>query len=225
MSRHRYTMTMSNFGPSLFFYLRSSGMCLFVTVYVGLFVVASVILFSPIFRQPPTSPSQPYAVVRDSEFYDNMIPGVDERYQWEHTLFLNKSKYNTLETTLTGFRWPVSPTGLINCSSLQDVTDLEFVAAGWTKAVYRAKYRGQSIAIKTVNLNGHDMRECQQRQPNAPLSNCYRRAAAKILKELILLTELAHDNIVKVRMLQCFICVCLEVLWNWHIIRCPATLI
>jgi hypothetical protein len=53
-----------------------------------------------------------------------------------------------------------------------------------------------------VNLNGHDIQECQENQKPisaaASLPVCYRRAAAKILKELILLTELAHSNIVEV---------------------------
>lgn len=53
-----------------------------------------------------------------------------------------------------------------------------------------------------MNLNGHDIQECQEKQKPvssaASLPICYRRAAAKILKELILLTELAHANIVEV---------------------------
>lgn len=53
-----------------------------------------------------------------------------------------------------------------------------------------------------MNLNGHDIQECQEKQKPvsaaASLPVCYRRAAAKILKELILLTELAHPNIVEV---------------------------
>ena len=64
------------------------------------------------------------------------------------------------------------------------------------------RYRGRDIAIKTVNLNGHDIQECQEKQKPASaaasLPICYRRAAAKILKEIILLTELAHDNVVQV---------------------------
>jgi hypothetical protein len=57
--------------------------------------------------------------------------------------------------------------------------------------------------VKTVNLNGHDILKCQEKHKPmssaASLPLCYRRAAAKILREIILLTELAHDNIVKVR--------------------------
>jgi hypothetical protein len=57
--------------------------------------------------------------------------------------------------------------------------------------------------VKTVNLNGHDILKCQEKHKPMSLASslplCYRRAAAKILREIILLTELAHDNIVKVR--------------------------
>jgi len=69
-----------------------------------------------------------------------------------------------------------------------------------------------------VNLNGHDIQECQEKQKPvsaaASLPVCYRRAAAKILKELILLTELAHSNIVEVwhfmtlSYLSCYFSVC-----------------
>jgi hypothetical protein len=64
------------------------------------------------------------------------------------------------------------------------------------------RYQGRDVAVKTVNLNGHDILKCQEKHKPmssaASLPLCYRRAAAKILREIILLTELAHDNIVKV---------------------------
>ena len=72
------------------------------------------------------------------------------------------------------------------------------------------RYRGREVAIKTVNLNGHDIQECQEKQKPvsaaASLPVCYRRAAAKILKELILLTELAHSNFVEVGFLLTWLC-------------------
>uniref|UniRef100_A0A1B6BWV1 Protein kinase domain-containing protein n=1 Tax=Clastoptera arizonana TaxID=38151 RepID=A0A1B6BWV1_9HEMI len=179
---------------STILYIRSSGICLFLTAYFSLFLIASVILFTPFFKtnfEPkPVVNLEPNDFPADYDFIND--------YQWENTLFLNKSKINILQHTRTGLRWPTGQAGLINCSSLQEVTDLEFVAAGWTKAVYKGKFRGQPVAIKTVNLNGHEFGMCQQRQPETPFSSCYRRAAAKILKELILLTELNHENIVKV---------------------------
>lgn len=97
-----------------------------------------------------------------------------------------------------GLRWPYAGSHLINCSSLRDVTQLEFVAGGWTKAVYKGRYNDRAVAVKTVNLNGHDLQECQGRGDAMPV--CYRKAAAKIIKEMILLTELPHQNIVKVNM-------------------------
>ncbi|CAH1406426.1 unnamed protein product [Nezara viridula] len=90
---------------------------------------------------------------------------------------------------------------LLNCTSLEEVTDLEWVASGWTKAVYRGRLRGRDIAVKTVNLDGHDIESCLAR-PEAPsLARCYRRTSAKILRELILLQELDHPNVIKVRVL------------------------
>lgn len=174
---------------SPFLQLRSSGVCLFVTVYCTLFFVASMVLFSPLFRTTldhRLPPSSRHSRSDSSEDFSN--------YEWENSLFMNLSGLGSHR----GLRWPVPSSGPVNCSTLHEVKDLEFVAAGWTKAVYKGVFRGTPIAIKTVNLNGHDMRQCQEMTQHS-LPACYRRTAAKLLKELILLSELAHDNIIKVR--------------------------
>ncbi|XP_046387333.1 extracellular tyrosine-protein kinase PKDCC-like [Ischnura elegans] len=85
---------------------------------------------------------------------------------------------------------------VFECPAVHAASDLEFVAGGWTKAVYRAKVWGRDVAIKTVNLNGLDIRECQR--TGGSLSSCYRRAAVKILREMVLLRQLRHENIVQV---------------------------
>lgn len=182
---------------SPFLQLRSSGVCLFVSVYFSLFLVASVVLFSPLFRSAldhrPAPPRHPRADSPD--------------YEWENSLFMNLSGLASRGSAPRGLRWPVPSTGPVNCSTLHEVEDLEFVAAGWTKAVYRGVFRGREVAVKTVNLNGHDFRGCQERMPpgQATLPTCYRRTAAKLLRELILLTQLAHGNIVKVQSLILFL--------------------
>lgn len=176
---------------SPFLQLRSSGICLFISVYFILFLVASVILFSPLFRASLGHRPAPTTMHIKQDFSD-------DDFEWENSLFLNLSGFDTFSSSPRGLRWPVASAGPINCSTLHEVKDLEFVAAGWTKAVYRGVFRGEPVAIKTVNLNGHDFRQCQERQPQANLASCYRRTAAKLLKELILLTELAHENIIKV---------------------------
>ncbi|XP_046388773.1 extracellular tyrosine-protein kinase PKDCC-like [Ischnura elegans] len=84
----------------------------------------------------------------------------------------------------------------LECSVMNSASDLEFLASGWTKAVYRAKLWGRDVAIKTVNLNGLDFRECQS--AGGSLSGCYRRVSVKILREMILLRQLRHENIVQV---------------------------
>jgi len=84
----------------------------------------------------------------------------------------------------------------IDCESLKNVTELQFLAGGWTKAVYKGRYHGTPVALKTVNLDGHSLRECQSKGHN--MSYCYHKAAAKIVKEMLLLRELVHENIVKV---------------------------
>lgn len=176
---------------SPFLQLRSSGICLFISVYFILFLVASVILFTPLFRATMSHRPVHSSTHSRTDFSD-------DDFEWENSLFLNLSGLDSFGSSPRGLRWPVASAGSINCSTLNEVKDLEFVAAGWTKAVYRGVFRGEPVAIKTVNLNGHDFRLCQERQPQANLASCYRRTAAKLLKELILLTELAHENIIKV---------------------------
>lgn len=85
----------------------------------------------------------------------------------------------------------------IDCEALtQARQERQFLAAGWTKAVYRARHGGRDVAIKQVNLNGHDAVACLK-EGQSPWE-CYRRSAAKIMKEIILLRELAHPNVLKI---------------------------
>ncbi|XP_075224608.1 extracellular tyrosine-protein kinase PKDCC-like [Lycorma delicatula] len=203
--------------------LRSTGLCLFVTVYLSLFLIASVILFTPLFRSNVQfSEYDVYSNIRKSELIDRRfikesVSSLDytkdelfdyevnkqkNDYVWLNSLLLlNETFHVASSSTSRGLKWPTMSTvdnHRIDCSTLQEVTDLEFIAAGWTKAVYRGKFRGDYIAVKTVNLNGHDIQQCLKRVPQPTVASCYRRAAAKILKELILLTELSHGNLVKV---------------------------
>lgn len=115
--------------------------------------------------------------------YEPQQPGkvVDET--WQHALSEVKYKLHSSD--------------LVNCTTLEEVEGLEFLASGWTKSVYKAMFRGRQVAVKTVNLNGQDMRTCLE-EPTGSLGSCYRRTAVKILKELILLTQLRHRNVIEV---------------------------
>jgi hypothetical protein len=158
---------------------RCSGLCLFVTVYLSLFVIAGILLFGSLFqiRANKTfsgSIKRTYVGNADggrstsntARYYSSRSE--DDDYQWRTALYSNRSHYHyemyhkdgnrevdkaagagvadkdvtdklTATWTGPGLRWPYSNTALINCSSLQDVTDLEFVASGWTKAVYKGR--------------------------------------------------------------------------------------
>lgn len=157
---------------------RCSGLCLFVTVYLSLFVIAGILLFGSLFqirgnKTFSRSVKRTYAGNGDSgrstsntaRYYSSHS---EDDYQWRSALYSNRSRYQyemyhkdgdreldratgagvddkgvtdklTATWTGPGLRWPYSNSALINCSSLQDVTDLEFVASGWTKAVYKGR--------------------------------------------------------------------------------------
>lgn len=149
-----------------------SGLCLLLTVYATLFAVAGILLLQ--LRNNKNVNTQ------KSANYD---------YAWTAEEFggLNDTRESG------SLQWPYISQETIGCVSLRELTNLEFIAAGWTKAVYKGHFKGHDVAVKTVNLNGRDIRQCDE-----SMSVCYRRASAKILKEIILLTELAHSNVIKV---------------------------
>jgi hypothetical protein len=157
---------------------RCSGLCLFVTVYLSLFVIAGILLFGSVFQIRGNKTfsggiKRTYAgngeggrsTSNTARYYSSHSD--DDDYQWRNVLYSNRSRYHykhhqdadkeadkdadsgvvdkgvtdKLAATWSGpsLRWPYSNSALINCSSLQDVTDLEFVASGWTKAVYKGR--------------------------------------------------------------------------------------
>ena len=86
------------------------------------------------------------------------------------------------------------------CGYVRGLTGREYVGSGWTKAVYRADdpARGPGpVAVKTVDLTGHDMAACGEKPGMGPVS-CYHKASQKLLKEMLLLQALNHPNIIKV---------------------------
>ena len=84
-----------------------------------------------------------------------------------------------------------------DCVKLQSLTNKEYIASGWTKAVYKTNMDGQPVALKKVDLSGHDMAKCGQQLSRVP-SFCYKKASQKILKELLLLKALKIPNVVQV---------------------------
>lgn len=91
--------------------------------------------------------------------------------------------------------------GALGCAALQRASSVQFVGSGYTKAVYRAELNASfSVALKSVDLNGHDMESCVKRYSSA--EDCYRLASFKIIKEMTLMERLQHPNILKVIFLK-----------------------
>ncbi|GLH01998.1 Uncharacterized protein GBIM_08049 [Gryllus bimaculatus] len=191
---------------------RCSGLCLFITVYLSLFVIAGIILFGPLLRNSRNGVlilpgnyqfSEDKLNSRSSEYFSSLgaftqrpnnaqksskRPIEEEEEEKEGINLLLRSTFD--------FYWPHSYSTLVNCSTLQEISDTEFVAAGWTKIVYKGTFRGKQVAVKTARYNGRDVQECQKDIGSS--KTCFERVDAKILKEVVLLTDLAHENVVKI---------------------------
>lgn len=85
---------------------------------------------------------------------------------------------------------------LINCDDIVNVTDRVYLASGWTKAVYRGTYLGTPVALKTVDPKGQDVTTCME--SGKSYTECYVKAAKKIVKEIVILQALADRNVLKV---------------------------
>ncbi|XP_027006164.1 extracellular tyrosine-protein kinase PKDCC isoform X1 [Tachysurus fulvidraco] len=86
--------------------------------------------------------------------------------------------------------------GALGCGDLERANSVQFVGSGYTKAVYRAELNSSfSVALKSVDLSGHDMESCVKRYSST--EDCYRLASFKIIKEMTLMERLQHPNILK----------------------------
>ncbi|XP_056344305.1 extracellular tyrosine-protein kinase PKDCC isoform X2 [Oenanthe melanoleuca] len=86
---------------------------------------------------------------------------------------------------------------LLGCRDIRDVSGVQYLGSGYTKAVYKAVLnRTLAVALKAVDFGGHDIAHCV-RQFSA-LGDCYRLAAYKIVKEMILLQRLRHANVLQI---------------------------
>lgn len=95
--------------------------------------------------------------------------------------------------------------GALGCGDLERANSVQFVGSGYTKAVYRAELNSSfSVALKSVDLSGHDMESCVKRYSST--EDCYRLASFKIIKEMTLMERLQHPNILKVKLQICCLC-------------------
>lgn len=89
---------------------------------------------------------------------------------------------------------------VLGCSSIDNVTNVQYLGSGYTKAVYKATLNSTfSVALKSVDFGGHDMENCVKKYASS--TDCYKLASFKIVKEMTLMERLQHPNILKVSLI------------------------
>lgn len=93
---------------------------------------------------------------------------------------------------------------MFNCSNVGDIDfDLKNVLGkGVTKHVFYGKYKEKAVAIKMVTSQAMDVSECLTRYGDAELwreshRQCYIFPNMKLMKEILLLHQLNHPNLIK----------------------------
>ncbi|XP_054331167.1 extracellular tyrosine-protein kinase PKDCC isoform X4 [Pongo pygmaeus] len=85
----------------------------------------------------------------------------------------------------------------LGCAALRNVSGAQYVGSGYTKAVYRVRLPGgAAVALKAVDFSGHDLGSCVREF--GVRRGCYRLAAHKLLKEMVLLERLRHPNVLQI---------------------------
>ncbi|KAG7465612.1 hypothetical protein MATL_G00155390 [Megalops atlanticus] len=86
----------------------------------------------------------------------------------------------------------------IGCDQLRYVKNVDFLGAGYTKAVTRGVLpKGLPVALKSVNRQGSDLRRCVEDFKD--VEGCHELVSYKLIKEIVLLQILRHPNIIKLQ--------------------------
>lgn len=101
----------------------------------------------------------------------------------------NAQRYNNTTTDRKSF---------LDCSDVKSIQVVENIGRGYTKTVQKGILRGVEVALKSVHIENEDIKSCVS-NPSAPRSieECFIFAKYKLAKEIIMLQQLRHANIVK----------------------------
>ncbi|VDP15560.1 unnamed protein product [Soboliphyme baturini] len=125
----------------------------------------------------------------DSLTTKEMFFDVNTGNEWR----LKRRQHSSHSLALTPGFQPIAVSSL-DCGRIwNELSIVDFRASGWTKAVYRARLNGTEVALKVVDFDGHDMRDCQRHMEE----DCYARVADKFVKEILLFHQLQHPTVIR----------------------------
>jgi len=117
---------------------------------------------------------------------------LEQRGEWESYKGIEKNNNYDQSRAVS-----IATKSVLGCGSIDNVTDVQYLGSGYTKAVYKAALNSSfSVALKSVDFGGHDMENCVKKY--ASTTDCYKLASFKIVKEMTLMERLQHPNILKV---------------------------
>lgn len=88
----------------------------------------------------------------------------------------------------------------LGCRDITEIQVLGKVGRGYTKTVQNGQYQGMEVALKSVQPDNEDISECvKSPMVRRSVDECFIFAKYKLAKEIIMLQQLQHANIVKVR--------------------------
>ncbi|XP_078702338.1 extracellular tyrosine-protein kinase PKDCC-like [Branchiostoma floridae x Branchiostoma belcheri] len=88
-------------------------------------------------------------------------------------------------------------TALLTCEDIAGIRVSRPMGRGVTKVVELGEYRGHGVAVKRVLPTVKDVRECKKTLESSGWNQCFVFPNYKLLKEILLLQQLKHPNIVQ----------------------------
>ena len=88
----------------------------------------------------------------------------------------------------------------LGCKEIKAIQAFGNIGRGYTKTVQKGLYKGIEVALKSAQLDNEDIKQCLKNpMVNWSVEECFIFAKYKVAKEIIMLQQLQHANIVKVR--------------------------